>query len=90
MGRSVRGAVPEGCDVQECDLVGSLLEVSAGQLDGLSEVTDISSLAVGCRLLTDIVLVALGDNKVSLVVGTDIQAGDNAFRELVLCRFGDI
>ncbi|RUS17876.1 hypothetical protein BC937DRAFT_89390 [Endogone sp. FLAS-F59071] len=74
------GTVAEACDVEEGDLVGTLLKVATGKIDRLAQVADV---AASRDLLADIVLIALGDNKVALVVGADVQARDHALGEAV-------
>lgn len=73
------GAVAEGRDVEERHLVRALFVVLLGHLDRLAEVAHVAVVA----LFADVVLVALGDDEVTLVVCPHVQAGDDAAGEAV-------
>lgn len=76
-GRVGDGAVAEGGDVQKRNLVGALLVVLLGHVNGLAQIAH-ARVAV---LFSHIVLVALCDDQIALVVGAHIQTGDDSARQ---------
>ena len=78
-GHVFQGEIPEPGDVQKSDLVGPLLEVASGQFHRFAQVAHVS-------VFTHIVLVAFGHHQIAPVVGTHIQAGNDALGQAGLRR----
>lgn len=67
--------VSEACDVQKADFVCALIEVPASQIHRLPQISDVP---LRCGLISDIILVPLCHHKIALIIGSDIQAGDDS------------